>query len=74
LNSSEMKYLIYTFLLFSLAPLGLAKGNSKCYQPCAKKSCCVKMHMAERQLANDIITDIKGLFVRDNEEVDSEKF
>ena len=32
------------------------------------------MHMAERQLANDIITDIKGLFVRDNEEVDSEKF
>ena len=68
-----MKFLIYTFLLFSLAPLGLAKGSGKgCGDPCNKKSCCVKMYMAERQ-SSDILTDIKGLFTRDDEEVDSEK-
>lgn len=71
-----MKFLIYTFLLFFLASLGLAKSNY--CNNCAREldardpfiACCRR-----RQLMTDRrdLNTIKGLFIRDAKELDSVK-
>ena len=60
LNASEMKFLIYTFLLFSLASLGLTKGIRDCPACPGDVPCCRKL-LAKRR---GHITTVKGLFVR----------
>jgi hypothetical protein len=68
----KMKFLFYTFLLFSLASLGLAKGLKCCYadglNPCSETCSCCETKGGGRTLKT-----VRGLFVRDTEQMDFTK-
>ena len=66
-----MKFLLYIFLLFSLASLGLAKGSGCCWNgpPCGDGCHCCLKRSSERSLDGRLLNTVKGLFIRDPEDM-----